>query len=303
MQPKRIKLDISGVIMVDKPLGYSSNQALSKIKWLFNPKKAGHTGTLDPLATGLLPICLGEATKFSSFLLESDKTYEASIKLGFKSNTGDSEGIIESLNIEQLPSLKEIEETLQQFLGYQEQLPPMYSALKFEGKPLYEYARRGEEIARKKRSINITSLDLIDYSDNILKIRVVCSKGTYIRTLASDIGDNLNTGGYLIGLRRTAIGSVNVVQAKTLDLIEATENEERDALIFPVDKFLNYLNEIKLAPNEEGAIKDGKTLIFKEMKEGIYRLYDQGNQFLGLGTMDSHGYLKVRRLLSLSCVE
>ena len=300
MQPKRIKLDISGVILVDKPLGYSSNQALSKIKWIFSPKKAGHTGTLDPLATGLLPICLGEATKFSSFLLESDKTYEASIKLGFRSNTGDSEGVIVDLNVQHLPALKEIKETLKQFSGMQEQTPPMYSALKFKGKPLYEYARKGEEIERKKRSINIVSLDLIDYSDNVLKITVECSKGTYIRTLASDIGDKLNTGGYLIALRRTAIGSVNVEQAKTLDMIEASDKEARDALIFPIDEFLNYLDDISLVPSAEEAIKDGKTLLFKGMKEGIYRLYNQDKFFLGLGTLDRHGYLKVRRLLALS---
>ena len=160
MKLKRTRFDVNGVVLIDKPLGYSSNQTLGLVKKYFNPKKAGHTGTLDPLATGLLPVCLGEATKFSSFLLESDKSYEAFIKLGFISSTGDLEGEIESLKITQFPSLDEVQKVLNSFLGCQEQLPPMFSALKFKGKPLYEYARKGENIDRKKRKINITSLKI-----------------------------------------------------------------------------------------------------------------------------------------------
>ena len=296
MKHKRSRLDINGVILVDKPLGYSSNQTLAIVKKYFNPKKAGHTGTLDPLATGLLPVCLGEATKFSSFLLESDKSYEASIKLGFISSTGDSEGEIESLKIKKLPTLKEVQKVINNFVGYQEQLPPMFSALKFKGKPLYEYAREGENIDRKKRKININSLTIKEYKDNIININVSCSKGTYIRVLANDIGTSLKTGAYLVGLRRLTIGRITIKEATEIDLIKGMDDQEKKELIQPIDTLIREFGTITLEDKDVVDIKNGKKLLLKNYDEGIYRLYANKDIFLGIGSLDSYGYLKVKRL-------
>ena len=296
MKPKRTRFDVNGVVLVDKPLGYSSNQTLALVKKYFNPKKAGHTGTLDPLATGLLPVCLGEATKFSSFLLESDKSYDASIKLGFISTTGDSEGEIESTKIKNFPTLEEVQKVIGSFLGYQEQLPPMFSALKFKGKPLYEYARKGENIDRKKRKINITSLKIKEYKDNIIHINVSCSKGTYIRVLANDIGASLKTGGYLVGLRRLAIGKITIKEAVNINLIEEMNAQSRKDLIHPIDTLIREFGKIILEEKDVKAIKDGRTLLLKNYGEGIYRLYTNEDIFLGLGSLDLYGYLKAKRL-------
>ncbi|MDB3981787.1 tRNA pseudouridine(55) synthase TruB [Methylophilaceae bacterium] len=296
MKPKKTRFDVNGVVLVDKPLGYSSNQTLALVKKYFNPKKAGHTGTLDPLATGLLPVCLGEATKFSSFLLESDKSYDASIKLGFISTTGDSEGEIESTKIKNFPTLEEVQKVINSFLGYQEQLPPMFSALKFKGKPLYEYARKGENIDRKKRKINITSLKIKEYKDNIIHINVSCSKGTYIRVLANDIGASLKTGGYLVGLRRLAIGKITIKEAVNINLIEEMNAQSRKDLIHPIDTLIREFGKIILEEKDVKAIKDGRTLLLKNYGEGIYRLYANEDIFLGLGSLDLYGYLKAKRL-------
>lgn len=296
MKPKKTRFDVNGVVLVDKPLGYSSNQTLALVKKYFNPKKAGHTGTLDPLATGLLPVCLGEATKFSSFLLESDKSYDASIKLGFISTTGDSEGEIESTKIKNFPTLEEVQKVINSFLGYQEQLPPMFSALKFKGKPLYEYARKGENIDRKKRKINITSLKVKEYKDNIIHINVSCSKGTYIRVLANDIGASLKTGGYLVGLRRLAIGKITIKEAVNINLIEEMNAQSRKDLIHPIDTLIREFGKIILEEKDVKAIKDGRTLLLKNYGEGIYRLYANEDIFLGLGSLDLYGYLKAKRL-------
>ncbi len=296
MKPKKTRFDVNGVVLVDKPLGYSSNQTLALVKKYFNPKKAGHTGTLDPLATGLLPVCLGEATKFSSFLLESDKSYDASIKLGFISTTGDLEGEIEPTKIKNFPTLEEVQKVINSFLGYQEQLPPMFSALKFKGKPLYEYARKGENIDRKKRKINITSLKVKEYKDNIIHINVSCSKGTYIRVLANDIGASLKTGGYLVGLRRLAIGKITIKEAVNINLIEEMNAQSRKDLIHPIDTLIREFGKIILEEKDVKAIKDGRTLLLKNYGEGIYRLYANEDIFLGLGSLDLYGYLKAKRL-------
>lgn len=296
MKLKRARFDVNGVVLVDKPLGYSSNQTLALVKKYFNPKKAGHTGTLDPLATGLLPVCLGEATKFSSFLLESDKSYEAFIQLGFISSTGDLEGEIESLNITQFPTLEEVQKVINSFLGCQEQLPPMFSALKFKGKPLYEYARKGENIDRKKRKINITALKIKEYKDNIIHINVSCSKGTYIRVLANDIGNCLKTGGYLVGLRRIAIGKITINEAVDIDLIKEMDEQTKKEIIQPIDTLIREFEKVILEEKDVKAIKDGKKLLLKNYSEGIYRLYTNEDIFLGLGSLDLFGYLKVKRL-------
>ena len=198
MQKKSLKREIDGVFLLNKPLGFSSNQALKKIQWLFNAKKAGHTGTLDPMASGLLPICLGEATKFSHRLLEANKTYIATIQLGVTTTTGDQEGeVVSQKDVVLKPN--QLQETLQKFTGDITQIPPMFSALKFEGKPLYEYARQGIEIERKSRQVTIYDIALNKIEESTVILEVNCSKGTYIRTLAEDIGHALGCGAYLKG--------------------------------------------------------------------------------------------------------
>jgi len=299
MQFKRLIFNVDGLLLTDKPIGVSSSQLVSKIKFLFSAKKAGHTGTLDPMATGLLPICLGEATKFSSYLLNADKTYEALIKLGYKSSTGDTEGEIIKQNIDTLPSLDAIKKLLHKFIGTIEQLPPMYSALKYQGKPLYSYAREGIDIPRLRRKVTIHTIELINYQGNKLRIKIKCSKGTYVRTLAEDIGDQLNVGGYLIGLKRTNIGNLSIENTISIQQIEKTQNEERIKFLLPPEELLSEYENIVLSHNEENAIKDGKIIVQRENIPGLYKLYGSNSDFIGLGEIDKTKSLKVKRLRSL----
>ena len=296
---KSPKQEINGLLIIDKPLGFSSNQTLSKIKWLYNPKKAGHTGTLDPLATGILPVCLGEATKFSSYLFDANKTYAAKIKLGFTSSTADAEGTLKDLNIVKLPNKTEVTNVLKTFEGAIEQTPPMYSALKHDGKPLYEYARQGIQIPRKKRIITIFSIKLINLEKDELILEINCSKGTYIRTLAEDIGEKLKVGGYLSSLRRTVVGSLTINDAIALDSIEESLVEDRFKFINPIDRFLNNFDSLIVSNDEASAIKDGKIVHKKEALQSIYRLYTQENFFIGLAEGDAKGNLKVKRLMAI----
>jgi|TARA_B110001469_G_scaffold84922_1_gene80394 tRNA pseudouridine55 synthase len=296
---KSPKQEINGLLIIDKPLGFSSNQTLSKIKWLYNPKKAGHTGTLDPLATGILPVCLGEATKFSSYLFDANKTYAAKIKLGFTSSTADAEGTLKDLNIVKFPNKTEVTNVLKTFEGAIEQTPPMYSALKHDGKPLYEYARQGIQIPRKKRIITIFSIKLINLEKDELILEINCSKGTYIRTLAEDIGEKLKVGGYLSSLRRTVVGSLTINDAIALDSIEESLVEDRFKFINPIDRFLNNFDSLIVSNDEASAIKDGKIVHKKEALENIYRLYTQENFFIGLAEGDAKGNLKVKRLMAI----
>ena len=298
MQYKRLKLDIDGLLLIDKSHGLSSNQIVSKIKFLFTPKKVGHTGTLDPMATGLLPICLGEATKFSSYLLNADKTYEALIQLGYKSSTGDSEGKIIKQDIKNLPSLNLVKKVLQKFKGQIYQTPPMYSALKHKGKPLYLYAREGLEIKRTKRKIMIHSIEVLDFYEDKLKLKIECSKGTYIRTLAEDIGAKLNVGAYLLELERISIGHLNLEKAIKIEEIEKLKDENKPEILLPIDTLLNSFKKMKLKIKEEKALRDGT--IIKKIKSlsGYYRLYGKGNKFIGLGEVDEIENLKVKRLIS-----
>ncbi len=219
-KPRAERKDVNGVLLLDKPLGLTSQQAVARVKRLFSARKAGHTGTLDPMAEGLLPIGLGEATKFSQFLLDADKGYLASLRLGATTNTGDAEGEI----LEQRPvnvTEAEVRIVLQRFLGTQTQMPPMHSALKVAGKPLYAYARAGITIERQSRVIDIKNIQLIDFIENTLKIRVCCSKGTYIRVLAEDIGANLGCGAHLIALTRESAGGFKLAQAVSCDDLES----------------------------------------------------------------------------------
>jgi tRNA pseudouridine55 synthase len=299
MQVKRLKVDVDGLLLIDKPLGLSSNQALSKIKFLFSPKKVGHTGTLDPMATGLLPICLGEATKFSSYLLNADKTYVGLIRLGYKSSTGDKEGEIIKQEFDKIPSKSEVKRILKNFIGPIDQLPPMFSALKHKGKPLYLYAREGINIPRPKRKILIHEIELLDYQGDELRLKIKCSKGTYIRTLAEDIGDKLNVGAYLLELNRTGIGSLSIDSAVKIEQIEEIKEQERVKLLLPVDELLSSFQKLILNCNDTTAIKDGKIIDQSGKTPGFYRLYEVKDEFIGLGEIDKIGKLKAKRLISL----
>jgi len=285
-----------GVLLFDKPLGISSNTALQKVRRLFNAKKAGHTGTLDPLATGLLPICFGEATKFSNLLLNADKTYHALILLGTTTSTGDSEGeisAVHSVNID----LAEVNEALGKFRGNIQQLPPMHSALKHQGKPLYEYIRKGQTIERELRNIVIHELVLNNYCGNEIDITVRCSKGTYIRTLAEDIGAVLGCGAHPGGLRRTAIAHFDLEDAQDMPALEALSADERDGCILGIESLMPDMPTLQLDGMQVKRLAQGQRLALDVgLPDGKFRLLgDQG--FIGLGQLQGHR-LAPDRLLS-----
>ena len=297
MQFKRIKRNINGVLLLDKPLGFSSNQALQKVKWLYSAAKAGHTGTLDPLATGLLPICLGEATKFAQYVTDADKTYFATIQLGATTTTGDAEGEVLStapVNV----SLSQFQAASQQFIGEISQIPPMYSALKHEGKALYEYAREGVDIARQPRLIRIQNIAVDKFEVDVAQITVICSKGTYIRTLAEDIGAQLGCGAHLIGLRRTETAGYLLPQAVTIEQLEAMAIESREALLLPVDSAIESLPVVTLNADAAFYLMQGQAVWQAgKMPSGDMRLYDEQNNFLGLGCLQDDGKIAPKRLI------
>jgi len=297
MQKKSLKREIDGVFLLNKPLGLSSNQALKKIQWLFNAKKAGHTGTLDPMASGLLPICIGEATKFSNRLLEANKTYIATVQLGLTTTTGDQEGEVLSQKEVVLKS-NQLQETLQKFIGDITQIPPMFSALKFEGKPLYEYARQGIEIERKPRPVTIYDIKLNKIEESIVILEVICSKGTYIRTLAEDIGHALGCGAHLKGLERTQTGNFQLPDALTIEALEAMSMASREKTLLPVDALLEGLSSIELTVTETEAIKKGQAIDFISENDNELRLYGASGQFLGVGQPDLQGRLFPKRLIA-----
>jgi len=251
---------VHGVLLLDKPYGLSSNNALQKAKWLLRAEKAGHTGTLDPLATGVLPLCFGAATKFSQLHLDADKTYETTVRLGVRTSTADAEGEV----IAQRPvacSVGQVVEVLDQFTGPILQVPPMHSALKKDGKALYEYAREGETVEREARSVVIHELELLEMQLQgeapFLRLRVKCSKGTYIRTLGEDIGEALGCGGHLTALRRTATGPFNVAQCITLEALEALPEAERMACLHPVESLLDDHTSVTLDEENAGRFLSG----------------------------------------------
>jgi len=297
LQFKRPKKQINGILLLDKPLGFSSNQALQKIKWLLKAAKAGHTGTLDPLATGLLPLCFGEATKFAHYLTDADKTYVATIKLGATTTTGDAEGEVLSTSPVNV-SRTDFEKVCRQFTGEISQTPPMYSALKFEGKALYEYARAGVEIERQARLVTIHSIDINSFADDVAVIAVTCSKGTYIRTLAEDIGKQLGCGAHLIGLRRTATANYQISQAVTLAQFEAMSDEERLAALAPPDSAVQYLPAITLDDDGAFYLLQGQAVWRSGViPSGLLRLYNEQQVFLGLGELQDDGRIAPKRLM------
>ncbi len=299
MQFKRVKRKVDGILLLDKPLGYSSNQALQKIKWLFQATKAGHTGTLDPLATGLLPICLGEATKFAQHVTNADKTYIANVKFGVRTTTGDAEGDVVSTMPVNITTV-ELEQICQQFLGEISQTPPMYSALKHNGKPLYEYARAGIEIERPARQVTITKIVVDSFLDGEAIITVGCSKGTYIRTLAEDIANALDNHAHLTGLRRTETAGYDIADAMTIEEVEALAMEVRDAQLLPVDSAISVLPKITISTDSAFFFKQGQAVWEAGViPDGELRVYEEGGVFLGLGKLLEDGKVTAKRLIHL----
>ncbi len=287
---------VSGFIAVLKPKGWSSNQLLSKLKWLFKTKKAGHGGTLDPFATGIVPVFFGEATKFSGRFLDSDKEYQAQLKLGFESSTGDTEGEITKDNnfvYEQLPD--NISEIIQKFEGPQSQTPPIYSALKYKGKPYYQYAREGKSVPIKKRQIIINNINLVSFSKNTLIFDVSCTKGTYIRTLGEDIAKRLGTKGYLTELQRTRIGKTSKEDAYAIEDIETIDFDKRVKLLTSIEKMLQ-IPLLELDSNQMQQILNGQ-LIELTLIPGEYALMNQ-KKFLGIGQSDGN-FVKPVRLIKM----
>ena len=291
-----LDLNDSGYISVIKPKGWSSNQLLSKLKWLLQIKKAGHGGTLDPFATGIVPIFFGEATKFSNRILESNKEYIAELKLGFESSTGDTEGELskdDSFNEEKLP--RNLENILNEFLGIQTQTPPKYSALKYNGKPYYEYARAGIEIPIKTREIEIFSISLVNYMNQQITFKVSCSKGTYIRTLGEDIAKKIGTKGYLTNLERIRVGEIKKIDSFSVEQIEEFPIEERKKLLKPVYQLLE-LPKIELNNTDTRNILNGQNLDI-EIEAGEILLFSE-KSFIGIGISDGEMIKPVRLIRS-----
>lgn len=301
-QTKRIKRPVHGVLLLDKPYGASSNQALQKCKWLLQAEKGGHTGVLDPLATGLLPLCFGDATKFAQRMLDADKRYVATLKLGATTTTGDLEG--EVLQTSPLrPDRAAVDEAIAHFTGEYEQVPPMYSALKHEGRPLYEYARAGIHIERPARRITIYAIEVLSFSEDELVLDVRCSKGTYIRTLSEDIGARLGCGAHLSGLRRTGTAGFHLEETITVADFEAMTLAERDARLLPADSLLADLPAVTLDAAATDKLTHGLSVRFPSEDGTItgLRVYgDTGSgqtSFLGLAELLDQ-VLYPRRLLS-----
>lgn len=293
VSPRKRWQIVDGVLLLDKPGGMSSNDALQKARRLFSAAKAGHTGTLDPMATGLLPLCFGEATKFSNRLLEADKTYVATLRLGVRTTTGDAEGDVLT-TLEVSCDEEAVRQACLRFVGEIEQVPPMYSALKHQGRALYEYARQGVEIERAPRRVVIHSLEVTRIELPEVDIVVRCSKGTYIRTLAEDIGMALACGAHLTALRRTGIGSLDVSQALTLEGIASHEEAARPVLLAPPDALLAHLPAVSLGPNEAERFLHGQ-VVRSSGEVSELRVY--GPAFIGLGERNAAGELRPVRLI------
>ena len=294
---------VDGVLLLDKPVGITSNAALQRVKRLLHAAKAGHVGTLDPLASGLLPVCLGEATKFSTGTFGADKNYDAEILLGVTTTTGDTEGEVtarQSVDV----TRDQVDRVLRCFTGTIEQTPPMYSALKRDGKPLYAYARAGLTLAIPPRTITIHRIILRRHASDRLQISVRCSKGTYIRVLAEDIGRVLGCGATLAGLRRVAVGTFDLKSAVTLERLEALPATQRLACLLPVDCLLSSLPELLLEPDLVRRLVNGQRgQIESPGSPGCVRLYDLNRRFLGLGELQPEGRLVSKRLVAAPLTE
>ena len=294
--------DIHGIVLLDKRPGISSNKALQEVKRLYNANKAGHTGSLDPLATGLLPICLGEATKVSAYMLEDDKRYQTVIQLGVMTDTGDVDGtVLEQKNVPKI-SKEQLATCLAQFVGEIEQVPPMYSALKHNGKKLYELAREGITVERKARKITIYAIECLDFSNDLLTLDVKCSKGTYIRTLAEDIGHTLGCGATVKELRRTEAGQFVLANAQVIEKLQAlASDKDLQSQLIAVDKPLQSMPAIQVSQIEADLVQQGQKISSSAGSNelGMYRLYYE-EQFLGLGELLMDAKIQPKRLFNLN---
>ena len=298
--PKKPRDLVDGVLLIDKPVGLSSNDALTKVKRIVNAKKAGHTGTLDPFATGLLPLCFGEATKFSQDLLEADKTYDAVVHLGITTTTGDTEGeAVETRPVD--VTVEQIEAALARFRGPIMQVPPMYSALKRDGKALYEYAREGITLEREARPVTIHKLEMLAYEGPMLTIRVTCSKGTYVRVLGEDIGAELGCGAHLNALRRIQVGNLTVDGMVTLEQLQAHDNPL--SLLAPVDALLSSFPRVELTDELAARFLNGQRLALNREPvtlpetQGRVRVYHD-DKLLGTAILQDYGVLAPERLIA-----
>ncbi len=291
---------VNGMLLLDKPSGISSNQALQKAKALLNARKAGHTGSLDPIATGLLPLCFGETTKISNLFLTADKTYEVVVRLGVATETGDCEGEIVEKNDVDI-ALPQLEQVLEGYRGQFNQIPPMYSALKRNGQPLYKLARQGIVVERESRPVTVYSLLLNHWEQDLLQLTVSCSRGFYIRVLAEDIGRDLGCGAHVESLRRTRVGDFSISRTLTLEQIEAIVSpQEREKILLPTDQGLAHLPEVRIAENLVQFIRSGQSVKpATNAPSGLVRLYGESSGFLGLGEITEDNRLSPKRLFNL----
>lgn len=295
--------DINGILLLNKSTGVTSNGALQVAKRLFAGAKAGHTGSLDPLATGMLPLCFGEATKFSQFLLDADKTYAVTAKLGVVTETGDADGAVVSEK-EVTASAAEITTALLSFLGDIEQIPSMYSAIKHQGQPLYKLAREGIEVERKPRPVTIYRIDDINVQGDEVSFTVACSKGTYVRTLVEDLGAKLGCGGHVTALHRTEVGPFVEDTMYTMDELGATKQESDfeglDALLLPIEAAVRHWPAVHLGPDASYYIRQGQAVMAADRpSSGWVRIYSQEeNEFIGVGEVQDDGMIAPRRLLT-----
>lgn len=303
-RPRRRGRDINGVLLLDKPQGLSSNDALQKVKRIFNANKAGHTGALDPLATGMLPICLGEATKFSQFLLDSDKRYRVIARLGQRTDTSDADGqVIAERAIDFTRA--QLDAALERFRGETQQVPSMYSALKHQGRPLYEYARQGIEVEREARAITVYELQFIRWQGDELELEIHCSKGTYIRTIIDDLGELLGCGAHVIYLRRLEVATYPYERMVTLEQLhallgdDASPQQALDPLLLPMDSAVLHFPEVNLLPVVAGYVKQGQPVqAAGAPASGMVRITEGDERhFIGVGEIADDGRVAPRRLV------
>ncbi len=306
MARRRRGRPVSGILLLDKPLGLSSNHALQRAKRLYNAAKAGHTGSLDPLATGVLPLCFGEATKFSQYLLDASKAYDTTVCLGMATDTGDAEG--EVLQESDASALDEatLHQALEPFRGDIAQLPPMYSALKRDGQPLYKLARQGVEVERQPRDVTIYSLECLAFRPGVraeVDLRIHCSKGTYIRSIAMDLGEALGLGGHVTALRRTAVGPFTLDGCVSLDSLQGLRDNDEfaamDALLRPADEALAHLPLLQLPQSSGFYLRQGQPVLVPNAPcDGMVRVALETGEFLGLGEILDDGRVAPRRLVA-----
>ena len=303
-RPRKKGRDVHGVFLLDKPQGVSSNDIMQKVKRLFKANKVGHTGALDPLATGMLPICLGEATKFSQFLLDSDKRYVVTAKLGERTDTSDAEGqVVQSREVNVAEA--DILAALSAFRGEILQVPTMFSALKHNGKPLYEYARAGITVEREARPITIFELKFIDYQAPFLTLEVHCSKGTYIRTLVDDLGEALGCGAHVTMLRRLAVADYPIEEMMPIEdlalLADSFPNSELDRLLLPMDTAVASLPQLNLTAEQTKAVGFGQRVKFENPQalSGLVRLFSENGQFLGIAEITAGNIIRPNRMVNL----